>query len=188
MANAPSLRRRTRRPAGRRPPAGAQRAADHARPVHQGPELREPARAAEPDRADPAAAHAQRPGHHCQFDAKTFEVSLSIEDQRQDSQGRAAVHAGAGLCRHGEHRRGAARPTACCCSSRRRGCSSRSPAPSSPTPRARRASRRSTSPRSTSWRSIASSSRPTAARCRASPAAWSGTLSFGARASGPLIT
>src|SRR5229473_8510150 len=35
---------------------GAQRAADHARPVHQGPELRESARAAKPDRADPAAA------------------------------------------------------------------------------------------------------------------------------------
>src|SRR5260221_8687391 len=39
-------------PAGFHAAAGAECAADHARPVHQGPSLREPARAAEPDRAD----------------------------------------------------------------------------------------------------------------------------------------
>ena len=153
-------------PAAPAAPAGAERAADHARPVHQGPELREPARAAEPDRADPAAAHAQRPGHQPPVRRQDLRGRAVDRGQRQDAEGRAAVHARAGLCRHGDPGRGAAGGlSARCCSSRRRGCSSRSPAPSSPTPRARRASRRSTSPRSISWRSIASSSRPTAARC-----------------------
>ena len=159
------------------PAAGSRRPAHHARPVHQGPELREPARAAEPDRADPAAALAQRPGHQPPVRRQDLRGVAVDRGQRQDAEGRAAVHARAGLCRHGDHGRGAAgrlrpaavhRDAAPACSP--------SPAPSSPTPRARRVSRRSTSRRSISWRSTASSSKPTAARCRAPlPAVRSGT-------------
>ena len=58
-----------------------------------------------------------------QFDAKTFEVSLTIEAAAHDARERAAVHARADLCRHGVARRPAAGGVSDrCCSSRRRAC------------------------------------------------------------------